>query len=159
MNYYHFLPTIALLLISCGEDSRITEAKQSIASDLKDPNSVEYRNLHKYSESVVCGEYNAKNSYGGYIGFKPFIYGSTGENYIRKMDANSNEIYSLCNDAPKKFLAYDRSNLFIEMNKLSTTCKDLKVSSLCDQMKEDFANFKKKYPDEPVPKLGDVMAD
>jgi len=159
MNYYNFLPTIAFLLMGCGEDSRITEAKQSIASDLKDPNSVEYRNLHKYSELVVCGEYNAKNSYGGYIGFKPFIYGSADENHIRKIDANSNDIYSLCNDAPKKFFAYDRRNLLIELNELSSLCVESKISSRCDQMKDNFIKFKKKYPDVPVPKLEDVVPD
>lgn len=48
---------------------------ESIKSQFKDPDSVKLKNL-KLSESglVICGDVNAKNSYGGYGGFKRFYY-------------------------------------------------------------------------------------
>ena len=44
--------------------------------DLKDPSSAQFRNV-KYGKGVpgawpMCGEFNAKNSYGGYVGFQRF---------------------------------------------------------------------------------------
>lgn len=39
-----------------------------VSEQLKDPSSSEFRNV-----KGVCGEVNAKNSYGGYTGFKRFI--------------------------------------------------------------------------------------
>jgi hypothetical protein len=43
---------------------------------MKDPSSVQFRNVSYRATGtleVVCGEYNAKNSYGGYVGFKIFV--------------------------------------------------------------------------------------
>lgn len=43
---------------------------------LKDPNSVQYRDVilsRSRNGAAVCGELNAKNSYGGYIGFARFF--------------------------------------------------------------------------------------
>lgn len=50
----------------------ITKAKESVTKKLKDPESVRFRDVFVMRESV-CGEVNAKNSYGGYVGFKRFI--------------------------------------------------------------------------------------
>jgi hypothetical protein len=56
-------------------DSDFDDAKRAIEKDLKDPSSVQYRNMKKDNYGVqVCGEFNSKNSMGGYVGFKPFIY-------------------------------------------------------------------------------------
>lgn len=43
-------------------------------SDLFDTSSVQFRKLRQSNLSYVawCGEYNAKNQYGGYTGFKKF---------------------------------------------------------------------------------------
>jgi hypothetical protein len=43
---------------------------------MKDPSSIQFQNIARYkvgSADIVCGMYNAKNSYGGYVGFKEFI--------------------------------------------------------------------------------------
>lgn len=68
------------------------EAKAALASVMKDPTSVQYRNVfvaldmraRVFSNDAppeavadyVCGEYNAKNGYGGYAGFKWFYWDS-----------------------------------------------------------------------------------
>ena len=60
----------------------LTAAEQAAATDaikrqLRDPDSAEFRNFAAYhdvrSGDVICGEVNAKNAYGGYIGYSAFI--------------------------------------------------------------------------------------
>jgi hypothetical protein len=49
---------------------------QSVASQMKDPNSAEFRNWHAFESQnglLVCGEINAKNGFGGYVGFTHFV--------------------------------------------------------------------------------------
>lgn len=46
-------------------------AREFLTPHLKDPDSAQFRNQRK-----ICGEVNAKNSFGGYAGFKRFIAGS-----------------------------------------------------------------------------------
>ena len=55
------------------ENALITEIKQNIRADLKDPNSAEFRNVFITSVGHICGEVNAKNSFGAYTGFKRFF--------------------------------------------------------------------------------------
>jgi hypothetical protein len=58
---------------------RIVVASQDgVRSRLKDPDSAEFRNVGYYSggeegASAVCGEVNAKNSFGGFTGFERFV--------------------------------------------------------------------------------------
>ena len=73
---------IAVLLISVATGAAakdysnfVAKTKQAITRDFKDPSSAQYRNLAVYSDDgdlALCGEVNAKNSYGAYIGFTPF---------------------------------------------------------------------------------------
>ena len=54
----------------------IAKVKKILLSELKDPESAKFRNVSVYRTAearVVCGELNAKNSYGGYIGFVQFM--------------------------------------------------------------------------------------
>lgn len=50
----------------------IAQAKESVTRKLKDPESARFRGVFTMRGSV-CGEVNAKNSYGGYVGFKRFL--------------------------------------------------------------------------------------
>ncbi len=50
-----------------------TDAQAIIKANVLDPGSVQFRGL-KTVKGNVCGEYNAKNSFGGYVGFKFFAY-------------------------------------------------------------------------------------
>ncbi len=61
--------------------------KEQISSTLKDPSSAQFKDAHLYQTTlrfksgkeltagggVLCGEINGKNSFGAYIGFRPFI--------------------------------------------------------------------------------------
>jgi len=75
-----------------------------IASSLKDPRSAQFERLQRAirpnrkgePHEVVCGFVNAKNGFGAYTGFRPFVYlvadkklyfssGDTVDNMIAKM--------------------------------------------------------------------------
>jgi len=80
MKIYAIL-VIALLLSACLPNSEINNAKQVVSDTFKDPESTKFRNVKlitKYSDAdpafspYVCGEVNAKNSYGAYTGYKWF---------------------------------------------------------------------------------------
>jgi hypothetical protein len=61
--------------------SLVRNGKEVAKRDLKDPGSAQFRKL-LVSDGLVpklCGEINAKNSYGGYIGFARFIVTEKGE--------------------------------------------------------------------------------
>jgi len=59
-----------------ARDAEMTEiklqrlAREFVTANLKDPDSAKFRN-----QKGVCGEVNAKNSFGGYAGFVRFIAG------------------------------------------------------------------------------------
>jgi hypothetical protein len=54
----------------------IAFAKRALERGLKDPSSVQYRDIRvvtkKTGTRTICGEFNAKNSFGGYVGFQSF---------------------------------------------------------------------------------------
>lgn len=64
-------------------------------SRLKDPSSIQLRSV-KYTKfqgkdgtptTIWCGEVNAKNSYGGYVGFSPFFAHDFGGNQDVTLDS------------------------------------------------------------------------
>lgn len=61
-----------------AQDAFVKQAKMTIAQTLKDPGSATFSKL-KYLENperrsqALCGDMNAKNSYGGFVGSKPFL--------------------------------------------------------------------------------------
>ena len=55
-------------------NEHLTTARVLLLNSLKDPDSVQWRNEKVASDNVtMCGEINAKNSLGGYVGFRQFI--------------------------------------------------------------------------------------
>jgi len=71
---------VAAFLKKRSKSAAISAAKKNVADSLKDPSSAQFRNVRlvPYKDgSVICGEVNAKNSYGGYVGFKDFVASTT----------------------------------------------------------------------------------
>lgn len=71
----------AEFILKHGNEKMIGAALDSVKRSLKDPDSAKFDGVRmvKYqSGNVVCGSVNAKNSYGGYTGFKPFVAGPHG---------------------------------------------------------------------------------
>jgi hypothetical protein len=72
--------TVLLFLLVVGIDAvagpkeapLIVRAKTAVTDELKDPESARFRGVQIVRGSV-CGEVNAKNSMGGYVGFKRFV--------------------------------------------------------------------------------------
>jgi hypothetical protein len=79
MNWRRFLLTACLLVAACGSDAE--HAKRTVADSLRDPSSAQFREVRKVRlhfagnrVTLICGEVNAKNGFGGYVGFRPFYY-------------------------------------------------------------------------------------
>lgn len=85
--------TMLLILVACApaltekstfapSEEQLASAKSAVVYDLKDPSSAQFRNMRGIqakaetgkSATYICGEVNARNSFGGYVGFTPFIY-------------------------------------------------------------------------------------
>lgn len=47
--------------------------KDAVAARMRDPSSVQFRDLTGEGDTV-CGEVNAKNGFGAYVGFQRFVY-------------------------------------------------------------------------------------
>ena len=96
------IPTAAaaavIAVLACFSASAATpaEAKRFVANRMKDPGSVQFRSVRSYSGGVVCGESNAKNEYGGYTGFKPFVYVDGPRYTFKEPSANAYDVTSLC---------------------------------------------------------------
>jgi len=68
-----------LFVLFCGlahagpkETRLVATSKAILADQLKDPDSAKYRRVAVIRGSV-CGEINAKNSMGGYVGYRRFM--------------------------------------------------------------------------------------
>ena len=57
----------------------IVAAERAVRRELKDPDAAQFRDVRaNYTEEfgvVACGQVNAKNEYGGYTGFRRFVWG------------------------------------------------------------------------------------
>lgn len=67
------LPVI-FLISGCADP--FAEAKDALRRDLKDPDATQFRDVRWCGKpgGAITGDYNAKNSYGAYTGFRPFFY-------------------------------------------------------------------------------------
>lgn len=109
----------ALTLSGCGpktppepslEEKIIQRAQEEVRLNLKDPDSAQFRNVVLKEDTTkpedidedigvqpkVCGEVNAKNSMGGYVGFKPFyayVRIKNNEIIIDAVDIDGNRFY------------------------------------------------------------------
>lgn len=68
---------VVLALAGCA-DPIVKKAQEEVAAELSDPASAQFRQVRVIKQvggtEAVCGEINAKNAYGGYVGFKDFAY-------------------------------------------------------------------------------------
>jgi hypothetical protein len=73
------------LLAGCGlsaDKQAEAKAKEAVTGRLRDAESARFESLYVSTVTskegsrvkAVCGEVNAKNGMGGYVGFRPFIY-------------------------------------------------------------------------------------
>jgi len=56
------------------DEALITRLQSQTAQQMKDPTSTQFRSTHlNTTKTALCGQVNAKNSFGGYVGFRDFI--------------------------------------------------------------------------------------
>lgn len=76
------LAVFALSGCKPSAEKAIELAKNEIAADMKDPDSAKFRYLRFVDQKetaegdvvgMICGQVNAKNAFGAYVGFHPFI--------------------------------------------------------------------------------------
>lgn len=60
----------------------IPKARESLRAQLRDPGSAEFRNERITKAGALCGEVNAKNGMGGYVGFKKYVSHGAG-NFVQ----------------------------------------------------------------------------
>lgn len=72
---------LAAVALICACSSAEREAQTAVKQQLTDPESAQFRNLSEH-EAWICGEVNSKNRLGGYVGFRIFIYGKSGESVV-----------------------------------------------------------------------------
>lgn len=61
----------------------IKAAVKTMADRMKDPGSVQFKDVVFVEETqAVCGRFNAKNSYGAYVGFEFFTVGADGAPHV-----------------------------------------------------------------------------
>lgn len=58
-------------------DQEMAFAKSAVSRTMRDPASVQFRDLNTYvlsvtGDRILCGELNARNGFGGYSGYAPF---------------------------------------------------------------------------------------
>lgn len=61
----------AVLLSGCDLLEK-WDAEKAVTGKLRDPSSAQFRNARIVDDQVICGEVNAKNAFGGYVGFEPY---------------------------------------------------------------------------------------
>ena len=132
-------------------------AKAFVEAGLKDPSSAQYRGLTHYSDGVVCGEYNAKNSYGGYTGYSWFIY-SVVEYRFSSMNADARDVRILCkNGSPAKFALHALLPVTRQLTDLEYKCRDQIYrptgTDNCQAGHDLVAQYKTMYPNTFVPKF------
>lgn len=88
---------IVVAMVAAGCDSRIARSEDGVRALLKDPSSAKFGKTKAYGPKenfVACGTVNAKNSFGGYVGDRPFMVRNTAI-YIGD-DETSGSIMACC---------------------------------------------------------------
>ena len=74
----------------------VERAKAAVVYDFFDPDSAQFRNIVGYrvqtGDQIICGEVNAKNRFGAYVGYQGF-YVRQGRNAVAKVYVDSDPLY------------------------------------------------------------------
>lgn len=146
------------LVAACGNQN-IDAAKKAVEINLTDPSSVQYRNVKAYSEDIVCGDVNAKNKMGGYVGFEPFIFNGRklGEVQMKFVTTVDQELW--CNNNPQKRLT-DMKN---ELPGAENACKHVRDSvpfikdRICSRVNELKAGITKTMHSGSSPAISEIQ--
>lgn len=111
---------ILMLAMLAGCSDAESDAEDLVRAQLTDPASATFRNVRsvrdEYGVVGVCGEVNAKNRMGGYVGFVEFM-AKQGEVVIRSRDDASLGAYQVpyfraCTTTPPTVLTSDEREAY-----------------------------------------------
>lgn len=145
-----------LFSVSAAADTTAT-AKAFVERSLKDPSSVQYRNVTAYPDGVTCGEYNARNGYGGYAGFSWFVF-SLEQYHFLSTEATPRDVRVLCtNPSRLKFALHALIPTTRELVILAEKCRDQihrpGGQDYCKAGHDLVAQYKADYPGTLNPKF------
>jgi len=94
----------------CANNGLIEKAKSEVNRSLKDPEATRFRNVRvkKGENGIVIGEFNAKNSFGGYVGYEKFYYDSKSK-YKLSTESSCKEGWEARNDLIKTMNEIERA--------------------------------------------------
>lgn len=81
-------------LIPGTDPAKIRWARSQIAQQMRDPGSAKFAS-DRVSGEAVCGTVNAKNAYGAYVGFTPYVAIRGGVVSIQPEDVEISRLYEL----------------------------------------------------------------
>lgn len=103
LNVRAFALVVLLALLPVAADAQGTRsltdealkqhAQNKVKYDLLDPDATQFREIELFSRTnpetgevsrIVCGQFNGKNAYGAYTGFKRFFYGEATDLIVRE---------------------------------------------------------------------------
>lgn len=83
---------LSIFWIKYEEWIKIPQAREPVRALMKDPDSTQFKADYLEGDGWLCGELNAKNEYGAYVGFKRFMSNAKGGKiYIDGMGALGNQ--------------------------------------------------------------------
>lgn len=115
-----FCVAALVTVVGCNPNAGIiSQAESAVRATLKDPESAVFKDVTVYSEGVVCGAVNSKNSYGAMAGYGNFVYGARFASDL-EMDKDVEEVRSFCSNDSGKLIAYKKR----ELKSLQLWCED-----------------------------------
>lgn len=81
--------------------AKIIAVKMFVANGLKDPDSAKFRGV-KVKWGTVCGEVNAKNSFGGYVGYRRFYSIDSKDLHMEESNFSEDQWARFCGPNAKK---------------------------------------------------------
>ena len=124
----------ALYLWKYGEWVAIPKAREHLVSLLRDPASAQTRNERITATGVLCGEVNAKNGMGGYIGFRKFISYGPKSNYVEGSGLlNEESVDDFIARVQQKTEILKAQNARFEQGKVESTYSERELDDLAKE--------------------------
>lgn len=71
---------LSLVLPAMAGQAEIESAKRAVREQMKDPESARFKSVFERAvrdTHAVCGQFNGKNAFGGYVGYRRFVVWTT----------------------------------------------------------------------------------
>lgn len=103
---------VAAAELNNAEKAALLNARKEVTRNLKDPDSALFRNVYlivkKGSDKYfVCGEINAKNYYGGYVGYDKFSATGNGKVHFLYSEGNKKLIDVICDKTKEGYVVIE----------------------------------------------------